>query len=102
MFCEGFIENDSHSSAIPKNKSYLTYGLGALTHFATFKQIMYLKSGGINPSMKRAVDQDLYYRMEEQGGHLFLENLSTQFIEKVENRLMELIKSFGVKGLFKT
>lgn len=67
-----FIEYGSHGSLIPENKSYLTYGNGALTHFATFKQNKYIKTEGINPLMKRAVDQDLYFKMEEQGGHLFL------------------------------
>lgn len=67
-----FIENGSHGSTIPQNKSYLTYGMGAFTHFATFKQDSYLKSNGIDSLMKRAVDQDLYYKIEEQGGHLFL------------------------------
>jgi hypothetical protein len=46
-----------------------------LTAFATFKQKEYLQSGGIDPKMKRAVDQDLYYKMEEQGKHLFLEKV---------------------------
>ncbi|WP_406684232.1 glycosyltransferase family 2 protein [Seonamhaeicola sp. MEBiC1930] len=64
---EGVIGND-----IPKGKSYLTYGRGALTHFATFKRAAYIKTDGIDTKMKRAVDQDLYYKMEEQGAHLFL------------------------------
>ncbi|MDD3722638.1 MAG: glycosyltransferase family 2 protein [Lutibacter sp.] len=69
------IENGSHGEAIPENKSYLTFAKGAFTHFATFKQKKYLQSGGIDPKMKRAVDQDLYYKMEEQGAHLFLEKV---------------------------
>ncbi|MDO6758743.1 glycosyltransferase [Tamlana sp. 2_MG-2023] len=64
-----------HGSSIPKGKSYLTYGKGALTHFATFKKVSYQSSGGINPIMKRAVDQDLYYKLEEQGSHMFLEEV---------------------------
>lgn len=64
---EGFI-----GSKIPKDKSYLTFGKGALTHFATFKNVAYKKSIGIDSKMKRAVDQDLYYKMEEQGEHQFL------------------------------
>lgn len=70
-----FIENCSHGSGIPQNKSYLTFGEGALTHFASFKKKSYQNSRGINPKMKRAVDQDLYYRMEEQGKHLFIDEV---------------------------
>lgn len=74
-----FIENGSHGEEIPLSKSYLTYGKGALTHFATFNQKKYLQSGGIDPKMKRAVDQDLYYKMEEQGKHLFLDKVLYQY-----------------------
>lgn len=44
----------------------------AITHFATFKKSAYKKTCGIDISMKRAVDQDLYFKMEEQGDVLFL------------------------------
>lgn len=74
-----FIECCSHGRSIPKNKSYLTYGQGALTHFATFKHKMYLQTSGIDSTMKRAVDQDLYYKMEEKGGHLFLDKILYQY-----------------------
>lgn len=70
-----FIELGSHGCAIPKNQSYLTFGLGALTAFASFKKDMYLQSGGIDSKMKRAVDQDLYFKMEEQGQHIFLDKI---------------------------
>jgi len=70
-----FMYNGKHASRIPKNYSYLTYGRGALTAFATFNNNAYKKSGGIDKKMKRAVDQDLYYKMEEQGAHLFLDKV---------------------------
>ena len=62
-----------HGESIPKNKSYLTYGKGALTHFATFKKELYEQTTGIDVKFKRAVDQDLYYKMEEVGAHFFLD-----------------------------
>lgn len=74
-----FISHSLYGCTIPENKSYLTYANGALTHFATFKQNKYLKTGGIDPKMKRAVDQDLYYKMEEQGPHLFLDKVLYQY-----------------------
>lgn len=67
-----FIKEGIIGSKIPKGKSYLTFGKGALTHFATFKKTAYKKTEGIDPLMKRAVDQDLYYKIEEQGAHQFL------------------------------
>lgn len=70
-----FIENGTAGSSIPQNKSYLTYGKGALTAFATFKKVLFDKTDGIDAFMKRAVDQDLYYKMEEQGTHLFIDKV---------------------------
>ena len=46
-----------------------------ISHFVSFKNSMYKKTEGINPFLKRAVDQDLYYKLEEQG--------KTAFIDKV-------------------
>lgn len=66
------IQIDVQGKAVPKDKSYLTYDKGALTHFATFKRESYLNTGGINPKFKRAVDQDLYYKLEEVGDIHFL------------------------------
>lgn len=66
------IRKGANASEIPQGKSYLTYGKGALTHFASFKSQAYNNTLGINPLMKRAVDQDLYYKLEEQGNHVFL------------------------------
>lgn len=70
-----FIKTSLYGGNIPKGKSYLTYGNGALTHFATFKKDKYETSGGISPIMKRAVDQDLYYKLEEVGHHIFLDRV---------------------------
>ncbi|PKG51719.1 glycosyltransferase family 2 protein [Olleya sp. 1-3] len=67
------ISKGLNAKAIPKGKSYLTYGEGALTAFATFKMHAYNNTLGIDPLMKRAVDQDLYYKLEEQGKHVFLD-----------------------------
>ncbi|MFI1745813.1 glycosyltransferase family 2 protein [Thalassobellus sediminis] len=70
-----FTKSSLYGSSIPAGKSYLTYANGAMTHFATFKKDKYEQSEGINPIMKRAVDQDLYYKMEEQGVHAFLDEV---------------------------
>lgn len=65
----------SNGEAIPANHSYLTYGKGALTHFATFKNSFYKKTKEIDAKFKRAVDQDLYYKLEEVGKHYFLDEI---------------------------
>jgi glycosyltransferase involved in cell wall biosynthesis len=43
-----------------------------ISHFATFKKNFYDKTDGIDIYMKRAVDQDLYLKMEEQGKIIFV------------------------------
>lgn len=70
-----FKEGSKCGFSLPPNKSYLTYGKGALTAFATFKKCFYLQSKGIDLKMKRAVDQDLYYKLEEWGNHVFVDEV---------------------------
>jgi glycosyltransferase involved in cell wall biosynthesis len=64
-----------NGESIPKGHSYLTYGKGAITHFATFKRLLYNKTEGIKPDLKRAVDQDLYFKLEEVGDAVFIDKL---------------------------
>lgn len=61
-----------HGEPIPYNFSYLTFNEGAITAFATFKRKYYNKTLGIDIKFKRAVDQDLYYKLEEVGKHFFI------------------------------
>jgi hypothetical protein len=46
---------------------------GMISHFATFKIELYKKSNGINQKLKRAVDQDLYLKLEEVGSMMFVD-----------------------------
>lgn len=57
----------SPQCALPKGTSYLEYGKGAISQFATFKKAFYDKTNGINSALLRAVDQDLYLKLEEVG-----------------------------------
>jgi glycosyltransferase involved in cell wall biosynthesis len=66
------IKKSSHGVKIPRGRSYLTFGRGAMTHFASFNRAKYNQTKGINCTFKRAVDQDLYYKMEEQGHQIFI------------------------------
>ena len=44
-----------------------------MTAFCTVKNSLYKKTEGINPILTRAVDQDLYYKLEEVGEHKFID-----------------------------
>jgi glycosyltransferase involved in cell wall biosynthesis len=54
------------ANAVPVNESYLTYGRG-VTSFASITRAHYVLTEGVNRNFKRAVDQDLYYKLEEVG-----------------------------------
>lgn len=54
---------------------YLTERSHTVEVFASFKTELYRKTLGINPTFQRAVDQDLYYLMEEQGEMCFIDNV---------------------------
>ena len=45
----------------------------AINHFSTFKRSAFVKMGGTNPEVRRAVDRDLYYRLEEVGGWSYID-----------------------------
>lgn len=47
--------------------SLLDQSEGRVSHFATFKMDNYRQTKGIDESFKRAVDMDLYYKLEEVG-----------------------------------
>jgi len=56
---------------IPDGHSFLTYKRG-ISQFATFKKDLYYKTAGISQLQLRAVDHDLYYKLEEVGDVLFV------------------------------
>lgn len=80
-----FIKQGTHGSSLPFPRSYLTYGRGALTAFASFKALYYQRTSGIDQIMKRAVDQDLYYKLEEQGEHFFLNRILYEYRQHANN-----------------
>lgn len=61
----------SYGCPIPEGQTFLTYRKG-IAHFTTFKRKCYEQTEGIDPIMLRAVDHDLYYRMEEVGKVYFV------------------------------
>ena len=61
------IKKSEYPIQIPKDSTYLEQPCGRISHFATFKMNLYNQTQQINPTYKRAVDQDLYYKLEEVG-----------------------------------
>ena len=52
---------------IPEEYDFIVWKKALVSHFVSFKRAAYLKSVGIDPTLKAAVDRDLYYNLEEQG-----------------------------------
>ena len=62
--------------SIPNNDTYLTMKSCTNKHIsalATFKRGYYKKNEGLNPCFKKAIDKDLYYKLEEVGKTVFVD-----------------------------
>lgn len=59
---------------IYNNPYFFNYPI-QVAHFFTFKKETYLKTQGINPERKRAVDQDLYLKILEFGNAVFIDEV---------------------------
>ena len=57
---------------IPQGQTFLAYRKG-ITAFATFKKKYYEQTEGIDSLMLRAVDHDLYYKLEEVGDVYYID-----------------------------
>lgn len=55
----------------PLKSDLLTTNSGYISHFATFKRSLYLRTKGIDAKFKRAIDQDLYYKLDEVGSVIY-------------------------------
>lgn len=55
--------------------SYLVDRDHTAEQFTVFKMDAYKNTSGINPNIKRAVDMDLYFKLEEVGKMLFVDNI---------------------------
>jgi hypothetical protein len=56
-----------YPKALPSGVPYLLLNDGSIHAFASFKRSCYEQTEGISPLNKKAVDQDLYYKLEETG-----------------------------------
>ncbi len=57
---------------IPKGKSMIEPTNMCVSHFAAFKRQAYDRTEGFDPFFKKAVDQDLYLKLEETGEFVFI------------------------------
>ena len=64
-----------YPKALPTGTPYLLLNDGSVHHFATFKKSCYNKTIGIFCPKKidKAIDQDLYYLLEEEGDIFFID-----------------------------
>lgn len=64
-----------YPKALPENTPYLLLNDGSVHQFATFKKSCYNKTAGIFTKRKidKAIDQDLYYLLEEAGEIFFID-----------------------------
>lgn len=58
---------------VPAGSSFLEIGGMLVSHFSTFKKNVYDKTEGISPKYKRAIDRDLYYKLEEVAPIAFID-----------------------------
>lgn len=71
--CDENLENPSIPDWIgPLPENELNLKANKVSHFASFKVDLYRQTDGIDPRLKRAVDKDLYYRLEEVGAIDFI------------------------------
>lgn len=72
-------QTESRLLVIPEDEDYFTHRDYSPEHFATFKRAAYLQTRGIDPTLKMAVDQDLYFRLEEVGQVVVLDQLTYKY-----------------------
>ena len=65
-------KNADYVGQIPPNQKSVTLLLPTISHFATFKMTKYRLTKGISDFFPKAVDKDLYYKLEETGPVLFV------------------------------
>lgn len=74
------IIKETPGRSIDKDSSALEMKSWPYHHFVTFKRGSYLRTEGIDPNMKRAVDYDMYYKLEEVGDVIHLDCI--QYIQR--------------------
>ena len=65
------IISTTHRAQIPDNTTFLEL-YNYVSQFAVYKRSVYLKTEGISADAQRAVDHDLYFKLEEYGPFAFV------------------------------
>ena len=91
IYCDENLKQKSiRKTCQVENHSKEFYNLsGEISHFATFKKSDYEKTSGLNPFLKRAIDQDLYLKLYDVG--------EVKYID--ENLYYYRIHSYGISTL---
>lgn len=74
LFCDADLNPQNYFNKIKQinnNRLFFNYPI-QLSHFFVFRRNIYLKTTGINPELKTAVDQDLYLKILEHGDPKFI------------------------------
>jgi glycosyltransferase involved in cell wall biosynthesis len=79
------------SQEISSNVDNLHTFKGDADHFVSFKKILYNKTDGINSQFKRAIDKDLYYKLEEVGKLFFIDQ--PLYLYRIHNGGISTIKN---------
>lgn len=66
-YCDAYLNvtSELRQLVIPQGESYFTHRDYLPEHLASFKRISYQQTTGIDPTLPAAVDQDLYFKLEE-------------------------------------
>lgn len=67
------VEVGKMTRKIPADKSFLEVGRMAMTHFFVFKKKKFIELGSVDRTLRNALDQDWYYKVEETGPVDFVE-----------------------------
>ena len=106
VFCDEnmkVIEVNPYSADVHDKGSYLLYdGLG-VTHFAVYRNAWYKETVGLSPEFTKAVDQDLFYLMDDMGTIYFVDKvlynyrIHTGGISTFSNTMPALYQHYRVK-----
>ncbi len=61
-----------YAADVSNIESYLLHEKGGVTHFVSFSTLKYRSTEGLSTEFSKAVDQDLYYLMDETGPFYFI------------------------------
>lgn len=80
-FCDKDLNilSESRLLQIPEGESYFTHKDYSPEHFTTFKTIYYKQTEGIAPDLKKGVDQDLYFKLEEVSDIMVLNHITYKY-----------------------